>query len=83
MHSAIYVTLISIGGGKCILSICAYFIDVLSIGVGRYMYPQYMCILLYVKLIWCNGIFHRSIVNWSRGVGDDVSSVYVHDLLYV
>ena len=20
------------------------------------MYPQYMCILLYVKLIWCNGI---------------------------
>ena len=20
------------------------------------MYPQYMCILLYVKLIWCSGI---------------------------
>ena len=20
------------------------------------MYPQYMCILLYVTLIWCNGI---------------------------
>ena len=20
------------------------------------MYPQYMCILLYVKVIWCNGI---------------------------
>ena len=22
------------------------------------MYSQYMCILLYVKLIWCNGIPH-------------------------
>ena len=23
------------------------------------MYPQYMCILLYVILIWCNGISER------------------------
>ena len=30
------------------------------------MYPQYMCILLYVTLIWCN-IFHRSLVNWNEG----------------
>ena len=22
------------------------------------MYPQYMCILLYVKLIWCSGILY-------------------------
>ena len=49
-----------------------------SIGVGGNMYPQYMCILLYVKLIWCNGI-QRSIVNWSGEV--DVSSVYVHSAI--
>ena len=47
-------------------------------GVWGYMYPHYMCILLYVKLIWCN-LFHRSIVNWSLGV--DVSSVYVHSAI--
>ena len=23
---------------------------------GRYMYPQYMCILLYMIITWCNGI---------------------------
>ena len=33
-----------------------YSIDLLSIGVVGYMYPQYMCILLYVIVIWCNGI---------------------------
>ena len=42
------------------------------------MYPQYMCILLYVTLIWCNGIFHRCIV---IGVGVYVSSVYVHSAI--
>ena len=31
------------------------------------MYPQYMCILLYVKLIRCNGIPYTSIVNLSGG----------------
>ena len=30
-----------------------YFIDRWSIGGGE---PWYMCILLYVKLIWCSGI---------------------------
>ena len=32
-----------------------YFINVWSI-VGGYMCHGYMCILLYVKLIWCSGI---------------------------
>ena len=41
------------------------------------MYSQYMCILIYVKLIWCNMVFSdRSIVN--SGVGGDVFSLYVH-----
>ena len=30
-----------------------YYIDLWSIGGGG---PWYMCILLYVKLIWCSGI---------------------------
>ena len=42
------------------------------------MYPQYMCILLYVKFIWCN-VLQISIVNWSGG--GDVSSVYVHSAI--
>ena len=33
-----------------------------------------MCILLYVKLLWCN-VFHTSMVNW-RGV--HLPYVYVH-----
>ena len=32
-----------------------YSIDPWSIGGGRYICPGYMCILLYVKLIWCSG----------------------------
>ena len=44
------------------------------------MFPQYMCILLYVTFIWCNGI-HRSIVNWGGGIY--VSSVYVHSAICV
>ena len=39
------------------------------------MYAQYMCILLHVKLIWCNGY---SIDLLSIGEGIDVCSVYVH-----
>ena len=31
------------------------------------MYPQYMCILLYVILFGVT-VFHRCIVNWSGGI---------------
>ena len=54
-------------GGRCILSICVFCCMWKLFGVmvfhrsivnwrGGLMYPQYMCILLYVTLIWCNGI---------------------------
>ena len=56
-------SIVNWSGGRCILSICVY---VNLFGVvfhrsivnwsGGDMYPQYMCILIYVKLIWCNGI---------------------------
>ena len=36
--------------------VSCYSIDVLSIGMWGYMYPKYMCILLYITLIWCNSI---------------------------
>ena len=41
------------------------------------MHPQYMCILLYVKVIWCDGIpyIYCQLV---CGRGVHVSSVYVH-----
>ena len=44
------------------------------------MYAQYMCILLYVKLIWCNGIPYTycQLELW----GVDVSQ-YMCILLYV
>ena len=42
------------------------------------MYPQYMCILLYVKLIWCNVIPHIYCQ-----LGGDVCSVYVHSAICV
>ena len=38
------------------------------------MYSQYMCILLNVKLIWCNGIPYI----YCQFEGVDVFSVYVH-----
>ena len=43
------------------------------------MYPQYMYILLYVTLIWCNGIpyIYCQLELW----GVDVSSVYVHSAI--
>ena len=39
-----------------------------------------MCILIYVKVMWCN-VLDRSIVNLSGGV--DVFSVYVHSAICV
>ena len=43
------------------------------------MYPQYMCILLYVILIWCNGISEIYCkLEWRVYV----SSVYVHSAIY-
>ena len=53
-------------GGICILSVCAFCYMSNLFGVMAfqkfivnwrgYMFPQYMCILLYVTFIWCNGI---------------------------
>ena len=43
------------------------------------MYPQYMCILLYVPLIWCNCI--PEIYGQLVCAGIDVSSVYVHSAI--
>ena len=46
---------------------------------GGYMYPQYMCIVLYVTLIWCNGIpyiYCQLVWGWV-----DVSSLYVHSAI--
>ena len=43
------------------------------------MYPQYMCILLYMKIMWCNGI-PSIIVNWSGGY---MYAQYMCILLYV
>ena len=42
------------------------------------MYAQYMCIQLYVKLIWCNGILY---IYCQLECGVDVSSVYVHSTI--
>ena len=39
------------------------------------MYPQYMCILLYVIVIWCNTIPY---IYLQLELGVDVSSGYVH-----
>ena len=40
----------------------------------------YMCIVLYMKLIWCNG-FHRSMLDWRRGAVN-LPWVYVHCAIY-
>ena len=63
--------LLSIGVGVDVLSVYVYSaicetylvqwysIDLLSIGMRRgQMHPKYMCMLLYVKVIWCNGILY-------------------------
>ena len=42
------------------------------------MYPQYMCILLYVQVIWCNGILY---IYFQLELGLDVSSVYVYSAI--
>ena len=42
------------------------------------MYPQYMCILLYVTLSFGVMVFQISIVNWG---GVHISSVYVHSVI--
>ena len=42
------------------------------------MYPQYMCILLYVTLIWCNSIPY---IYCQLGRGVDVCLVYVHSFI--
>ena len=54
------------------------------------MYPQYMCILLYVTLIWCNGISEiYYLVQWysidvlSIGSGGYMYPQYMCILLYV
>ena len=46
---------------------------------GWQMYPQYMCILLYVKVIWCNGIpqIYCELEVWWV----DVYSVHVHSAI--
>ena len=42
------------------------------------MYPQYICILLFVKVIWCNGIPE---ICCELELEVDVSSVYVHSAI--
>ena len=42
---------------------------------GRYICPKYMCILLYVKLIWCSGI------QLIYGHLEEVALVYVHSAI--
>ena len=43
------------------------------------MYPQYMCIFLYVLVIWCNDITE---IYCQLGWGVYVCSVYVHCVIY-
>ena len=52
-----------------------YSIDLWSIGRGR---PLYICILLYVKLIWCSGIPQ---IYGQLGVGVCLPCVYVHSAI--
>ena len=42
------------------------------------MYSQYMCILLYVKLIWCNGI---PLIYCQLEWGIHVFFVYVYSVI--
>ena len=42
------------------------------------MYPKYMCMLLYVKVIWCNGIPY---IYCQVDCGVDVSSAYMHSAI--
>ena len=63
--------------------------DLLSIaGGGGVNMPWYICILLYMRLIWCNGfpeIWCSGVVDlWSIGGGSVVNLpwVYVHSAIY-
>ena len=49
------------------------------------MYPQYMCILLYVTLIWCNGIpyIYCQLELWGVDVSVYVILLYVHSVIVV
>ena len=47
------------------------------------MYPQYMCILLYVKDLFGIMLFHTSIVNWCGWGGGMMYPQYMCILLYV
>ena len=47
----------------------------------------YMCILLYMKIMWCSGFTFRmyiypSMVNWRSRRGVSLPWVYVHSALY-
>ena len=46
VHSAIYESYL----------VQCYSLHLFSIGVGQYIYSQYMCIMLYMKVIWFNAI---------------------------
>ena len=42
----------------------------------------YMCILVYMKLIWCSGFPEIYGLIWRRGVGVSLPWVYVHSAIY-
>ena len=42
----------------------------------------YMCILLYMKIMWCSGFTFRSMVNWRSRRGVSLPWVYVYSVLY-
>ena len=71
------------------LSICAFclYVNLCDVMVfhrsivnssGEYMYLQYMCIMLYVKVIWCNGIPY---IYFQLEWGVYVSYIYVHSAI--
>ena len=41
----------------------------------------YMCILLYIKLIWCSG-FPEIYARWEEGGGISLPWVYVYSAIY-
>ena len=45
------------------------------------VYHWYMCILLYVKLLWSSSVTLTSMVNWRRGWGQSALWVYVHSAI--
>ena len=65
VHSAIYETYM----------VQCYSIHLFSIGVEQYIYSQYMCIMLYMKVIWFNAIPY---IYFQLEWGVYVSSLYVH-----